>query len=98
MNGLGRLEVREELCQVYGGPSPRKRSMWNESAPKGKAESVGSHRCAAQYGKSVQVKSAFNSGVSSLPSHRRAIKQRRNYSPMPETVQSSWNTAAHRRV
>ena len=39
----------EELCQAYEDPSPRKWSMWNKSVPEGKAGSMGSHRCLAQF-------------------------------------------------
>lgn len=49
----------EELCQAYEDPSPRKWSMWNKSAPEGKVESMGSHRCLLNLKARVQMKGAF---------------------------------------
>lgn len=85
MNGIGRPEVTEELCQVYGGLSLRKGSVRNQLAPGGLGSISGTPQGSGSAGGRVQrwrVPSA--APLLCAPS------------PVPEIIQSSPSTAACR--
>lgn len=77
LNGTGRPEFRESLCQAYGGRyinHLEKGSTWSKAAPKGKVGVHGEPQKVFRSARgSVWTKGAFNCGASSLPFHHGAF-------------------------